>query len=107
MGIAWRQILGLRLAETEIPIFHQAVNDWIGGIFSPRVILNIAAHRTKAAKAYRYLVSLITEKIEELESLGPDGSTLSGMLFAEDEESSKRLSRKQIIDNSLLLILAG
>lgn len=39
---------------------------------------------------------------------GPDGSTLSGMFFAKDEEDpSKSLTKDEIISNSLLLILAG
>mmetsp|Transcript_35126 Transcript_35126/g.51590 ORF Transcript_35126/g.51590 Transcript_35126/m.51590 type:complete len:396 (+) Transcript_35126:69-1256(+) len=107
LDIAWRQILGLSLDKSEIPTFHKAVNDWIGGITSLRVLLLPGTQYSKAGKGHAYLVSLIEQKIEELEKTGPDGSTLSAMLFAEDDERSKKLSRQEIIDNSLLLILAG
>ena len=107
LDIAWRQILGLNLDEAEIPRFHDTVNDWIGGILNPRVMFLPGVRFTKAGRAHAYLVSQIEKKIDELDSNGPDGSTLSAMLFAKDSEQNKRLSRQQIIDNSLLLILAG
>jgi cytochrome P450 len=62
---------------------------------------------TKPGRAQAYLKSLINKKIDDLNSTGPDGSTLSAMLFAKDEFDGRRLSREQIIDNSLVLILAG
>ena len=51
----------------------------------------------------------IEEKIQYLEQSGPDTSTLSGMFFATDEGDStqSKLTRQEIIDNALLLILAG
>ena len=55
---------------------------------------------------------MVENKIEQLNQNGPDGSTLSGMVFAEEEDASgnslgRKLSKKQILDNALLLILAG
>jgi cytochrome P450 len=107
LDVAWRQILGLNLEETEIPSFHQAVNDWIGGLFNLRVLFLPGAQYTKPGRAHAYLVSLINKKINNLNRNGPDGSTLSAMVFAKDEFDGSRLSRQQVIDNSLLLILAG
>jgi len=64
-----------------------------------------------------YLTDLIERKIEQLEQNGPDGSMLSGMVFTTDDgenivdadvsSNAKRLTKKQIIDNCLLLFVAG
>jgi len=103
LNVAWRQILGLQLDEAEVPIFLDNVRDWLTGLFSP-------ASMDKSMAARVYLVSLIEDRMAELERNGPDGSTLGKMLFATDtegEDTPRRLTRDQVIDNSLLLILAG
>jgi cytochrome P450 len=107
LDVAWRQILGLNLEESEIPSFYQAVNNWILGLFDLRLLFLPGGQYTKAGRAHTYLVSLINKKIDDLNRKGPDGSTLSAMVFAKDEFDGKKLSRQQVIDNSLLLILAG
>jgi len=108
LDVAWRVILGLDLREDEYQMFYDAVEAWIGGIIDPRVTMLPGMKYTKAGKAYNYLVSKIERKLESLETNGPDGSTLSGMLFAKDEEDpTKSLTKDEIISNSLLLILAG
>jgi len=62
----------------------------------------------KPYRAKLYLTKMIERKIDDLDQNGPDGSTLSSMVYAVDEEGqSKRLSRQEIIDNALLLIIAG
>lgn len=108
LNVAWRQILGLNLTEEEVPIFINHVQVWLTGLYDAEAMDESMASR-------EYLVSLIMERVNELERDGPDDSTLGKMLFAVDleadgDESSmipRRLSRDQIIDNSLLLILAG
>lgn len=107
LDVAWRQILGLNLEASEIPLFRQAVHEWISGLLSFRLLLLPGKHNTKPGRAQGYLVSLINKKIDELNSTKPDGSALSAMLFAKDEFDGRRLSREQIIDNALVLILAG
>lgn len=108
LDVAWRQILGLNLPDEEIPIFHEAVNDWVSSIASIRAMFNIGLKKTKGYKAHMYLEKLIENKIAELERNGPDASTLSGMVFAADEEDpTRKLDRREVIDNALLLILAG
>ncbi len=63
---------------------------------------------TKAGKARAYLVDKIERKMADLSRNGPDGSTISGMYFAQDEEDpTKKMSREEIISNALFLILAG
>jgi cytochrome P450 family 26 subfamily A len=107
LDVAWRQILGLNLHDAEVPSFRQAVKDWLSGLTSFRVMLLPGTRFTKAGRAHAYLVSLIENKIDELNRNGPDGSTLSAMIFAKDDLDGRRLSRQQVIDNSLLLIGAG
>ncbi len=111
LDVAWRQILGLDLSEEEIPVFHKAVNEWIFGIINPMLMLmpSFLVKRTKSYKARKYLDGLISSKIETLKKNGPDGSTLSAMVFATDNENegNQKLSQGQIMDNALLLILAG
>jgi cytochrome P450 len=108
LDVAWRQILGLGLEEDEIETFYKATEDWIGGIVDLKVILLPGYEKTKSGKARKYLVEKIERKIDDLEKNGPDGSTMSYMVYARDEEDeTKRLTRQEIIDNALLLILAG
>jgi len=109
LDVAWRQILGLRLEEGQIPEFRRRVHEWIFGLINPFYLLFPKLSRfSKCYRARRYLMSLIEDKIDDLENNGPDGSTLSTMVFAKDEDdATRRLSREQIIDNALLLILAG
>jgi len=116
LDVAWKQILGLSLSEEEVPIFSQMVDQWIAGFADLRVVFNVFPKRSGAFRAKAYLTRKIEEKIDQLERNGPDDeSTLSAMVFAADEggedgteEPSKRkLTREQIVENSLLLILAG
>jgi len=108
LDVAWRTILGLDLKDDEIEEFGQKVDDWIGGIVDLRTLLLPGVRFTKAGKAYAYLVEKIERKMDDLSKNGPDGSTLSGMYFAQDEEDpTKKMSREEVISNALLLILAG
>jgi len=108
LDVAWRQILGLDLKEDEIVQFYEAVDNWIGGIVDLRTLLMPSIKHTKAGKGGAYLVSKIERKMDQLERDGPDGSTMSAMYFARDEEDpSKCLSRDDVISNALLLISAG
>lgn len=125
LDVAWKQILGLRLADDEIPTFVQAVDHWVSGIASPRAILGWELEKTQAYRSFLYLQDKVNEKIDDLERNGPDGvSTLSGMVFAADDDVPvddndeaasgsdvpavrRKLSRKQVVDNAMILILAG
>ena len=108
LDVAWRQILGLNLKEDETDAFHEAVKDWVSGISNPLMYLLPTLRFTKAYKARTYLDSLLNKRIDQLKDQGPDGSTLSAMVHATDEEGLKqKLSHQQLLDNSLLLILAG
>lgn len=109
LDVAWRQILGLELADEEIPIFEQNVATWIEGITSLKVVFKIGVESHPGYAAREYVISKIEERIDQLLTEGPDNkSTLSGMIFATDEEDpTKRLSKKEIIDNALILIFAG
>jgi len=114
LDVAWQQILGLDLKEDDIPEFTKAVDTWISGFTSVRVNMNIDAQRAPCFKAKKYLQALIMEKIEYLEKNGPDGSTVSGMVFAVDDNAEvegggtgRKLTKEEVVENSLLLILAG
>jgi retinoid hydroxylase len=122
LDVAWKQILGLNLAPEEVPTFFQAVDDWINGLASIQSVLNFRIKSTKSWKAKEYLQGKVVEKIEDLERNGPDGtSTVSGMVFAADDEGkdkeidgaavggaiNRKLTREQVVDNAMLLILAG
>lgn len=96
------------MKDDETDKFNQAVNDWIIGFLNPVWMILPGRRFSKSAKAFKYLVAKIEERLDELDRSGPDGSTLSGMYFAKDEEDpSKKLSKSDIISNSLLLIFAG
>lgn len=111
MDIARKQILGLDIPEDELETFKMNTFDWIKGMFDPLLMIpgipNFVIKRTKGGKARDYLVSKVEERLEYLATLEEsDGSSLGAMFFAIDEDG-KRLSREQLIDNALILILAG
>ena len=64
---------------------------------------------TSGFKARMYLVGKIEEKIKYLKERGtPDGSTLGAMYFTKDDKDpTKKLTKQQVIDNALYLIIAG
>jgi len=108
IDVAMKQIIGLKLDESEVATFHKAVNDWMKGAISPRVMFLPGTRFTAAFRARDYLVKTIKARIERLNLNGPDGSTLSAMVYAKDDEGTgKRLTENQLIDNVLLLIFAG
>jgi len=108
LDVAHTQILGLNLQDSEIPDFRVQVAEWINGSVSPRNLLLPFVKLSKAYKARVWLVDKIETQIEELRANGPDGSTLSSMVFAtDDEEGQRELTQEEIIDNALILILAG
>ena len=111
LDLAWKQILGLDLQEDEVPTFHKNVQDWIQHLADMFLLLPFRIPGlmtlTKVGKARKYLESKVEEKLDKLDRDGPDNSTLSKLYFATDEETGERMTRKQIIDNALILILAG
>jgi len=109
LDVAHAQILGLDLDPEEIPEFRRNVDTWIWGTFSPRILFLPFPKLSKAYRARMYLVNKIQRKIDKVRRDGPDGSTLGAMVTARDDESGKqqRLTDEEIIDNALLLILAG
>ena len=112
LDVAWKQILGLNLSEDEVPVFSQMVDQWIAGFADLRVVFNVFPKRSPAFRAKKWLTDKIEEKIDQLESNGPDASTLSAMVYATDDategtDGNRKLTREQIVENSLVLILAG
>jgi cytochrome P450 len=119
LDVAWRQILGLDLkSKEEIEEFHRNVATWLEILTSSNLVLYSMLpmpllRMTSIYKAKLYLTHKIMEKITALEEKGcPDGSTVGAMLFAEDAKAdengtTKRLTKEQVIDNALLLIAAG
>ena len=115
LDVAWKQILGLNLSEDEVPVFSRMVDQWIAGFADLRVVFNVFPKRSPAFRAKEWLTQKIEEKMDQLEKNGPDASTLSAMVYAADDategedgtESNRKLTREQIVENSLVLILAG
>uniref|UniRef100_A0A7S4AHL9 Cytochrome P450 n=1 Tax=Pseudo-nitzschia australis TaxID=44445 RepID=A0A7S4AHL9_9STRA len=114
LDVAWRQILGLELPDEEIPFFEEQVATWIKGLLSLRVLFRVGVESTPGYRAREYIISKIEQRIDQLLEQGPDHkSTLSGMIFAVDDENEnnegtgKKLSRQEVIDNALILIFAG
>jgi len=112
LDVAWKQVLGLDLEESEIPRFRRAVQEWTVGVMNPMFILPFRIPGlmtiTKTGRVRQYLVSKVEEKLAYLDEHGPDSSTLSKLYFARDEGDGKtKLTRTQVIHNALLLIFAG
>jgi len=113
LDVAWRQIIGLKLnSNEEIASFRSAVKTWLGALtnyllFMVPIPVRLMK-RLPSYKAKMYLNKKFEERINELERNGPDGTTMSAMVFATDEEDgSTKLTRQQVIDNMFLLLVAG
>jgi cytochrome P450 len=114
--VACRHIIGLGtddLTPDEFDVMSSQVKTWCGGLYA-------SPQDTSWKDARAYLVEKIQGKLQSLEQHGPDGSTVSGMLFATDDDDpnddnnnnntpghGRRLTKDEIIDNTLLLIFAG
>lgn len=110
LDIAWRQIIGLDLKDAdEIEKFHKAVNTYVSGIFSFASYVSNLPGKTllPSFRARMYLVSKIKERIQYLQENGPDDSTLSAMVFSSHEKSNRSLSTDDVIENALILLVAG
>jgi cytochrome P450 len=97
LDVAWRLIIGLQDMD-QISIFRYHVKAWLKGIYS--------GANDDWQTSRQFLVNQIETKLQYLEQNGPDESTVSGMLFA-TEENERKATKEEIIDNVLLLILAG
>ncbi|GAX27404.1 cytochrome P450 family 26 subfamily A [Fistulifera solaris] len=97
LDVAWRLIIGLQDMD-QISIFRYHVKAWLRGIYS--------GANDDWQTSRQFLVNQIEKKLQYLEQNGPDESTVSGMLFA-TEENERKATKEEIIDNVLLLILAG
>ena len=109
MDIVQKQLLGLNLSPEENHIFREKLEVWLKGLFSLSGTFGIPwlVKRSAPYKARLYVAAKIEEKIDELLANGPDSSTLSNMLFATDEKNQSRLTREDVVENALLLVIAG
>eukprot|EP00584_Thalassiosira_punctigera_P026748 CAMPEP_0172577634 /NCGR_PEP_ID=MMETSP1067-20121228/138330_1 /TAXON_ID=265564 ORGANISM="Thalassiosira punctigera, Strain Tpunct2005C2" /NCGR_SAMPLE_ID=MMETSP1067 /ASSEMBLY_ACC=CAM_ASM_000444 /LENGTH=558 /DNA_ID=CAMNT_0013370323 /DNA_START=204 /DNA_END=1879 /DNA_ORIENTATION=+ len=113
LDVAWRQIIGLKLKSAEeIASFRSAVRTWLAALTNYFLLLAPIPRRIMKGlpsyKAKMFLNEKIEERIDELERDGPDGTTMSAMVYATDEEDgTTKLTRQQIIDNTNLLLVAG
>ena len=124
MDVTWQQILGLNLETSEeIETFHSQTQTWLKGMYYKEGSQELA----DTMEARKYLSTAINKKIDQLLEDGKsDGSTIGGLVFAtmedyegnggEDDDDGdnsniidkdRTLSRDEIIDNCLLLILGG
>lgn len=119
LEVVWQQVLGLDFqTPEEIETFHQQATRWLEGTHF--VTRPDSPQFQSMLQAKEYLVQAMKKKIEQLRQAGQsDGSTMGGLVYAtwenEDEgdyvesssERRRTLTTEQIIDNALLLILAG
>jgi cytochrome P450 len=112
LDVTWKQILGLDFTTpAEIRTFHEQTHIWLRGMYSPAGSPEMEA----TLQAREYLVKAIEDKIQAVLKKGKsDGSTVGGLVFAalddngdDNEQSDRTLSKEEVVDNVLLLILAG
>lgn len=110
LDIAWRQIIGLDFNDDdEVQHFQKAVETYVSGLFSIAIYLNLPWKTlwSPPYRARRYLVTKIKERIAMLEENGPDGTILSSLVFSSEDDSDKRLSLEDVVENTLILLVAG
>lgn len=110
MEIVQRQLLGLDTAmdSAERVECREKLATWLSALYSVVANLQIPflVKRSRAYKAREFIESKLQDKIDSLLKNGPDTSTLSAMVFAVDSHE-KKLTREQVIENALLLVIAG
>ena len=107
LDVAFKIILGFELPKEDERKVKENLDTLIDEMLSLQSLVHPVVTLTKGWKARQFLVELIEQKITDLKENGPDGSTLSAMVFAVDDESKQSLSHEQIVDNVLFLLLAG
>lgn len=110
MDIVQNQLLGLKLTQEEAVVLRERLKEWTKAFFSISQMLQLPwlVKRSKPYKAKLYIQSKLDQKIDSLLEKGPDTSTLSNMMYAVDEvNNSAKLSREEVMENALLLVLAG
>lgn len=115
LDMTWQQLLGLNLeTPEEIATFHEETRTWLKGMWFKEGSREFEA----CMKSKEHLRAAIDKKINQLLEDGQsDGSTVGGLVFAtmddvqdgssNDVPPDRTLSQEEIIDNCLLLILAG
>lgn len=120
LDVTWKLLLGLKFdTEEATKQFREQTAIWLRGIYHKVGTPEMDA----TLEAKKYLVQLIENRIDSLLQAGvSDGSTLGGLVFARlddkngdknfdnnhnNDTQSATLTRQQIIDNALFLILAG
>lgn len=112
LDVVCQQILGLNLeTQDEIDTFHQKTHTWLKGMWYKEGSPQFEA----TMESKEYLRAVIDQKINQLLEKGEsDGSTVGGLVFAtmdadedNDNNSDRTLSREEVIDNCLVLILGG
>jgi cytochrome P450 len=108
MDITQNQILGLSLPHDEVLVFREKLKVWLKAMYQLIGTIRIPwiVKRSAAYKARLHIESKINDKIDSLIKGGPDSSTISNLLFAVDE-NNKKLSREDVVENALLLVIAG
>ncbi|CAB9496070.1 11-oxo-beta-amyrin 30-oxidase [Seminavis robusta] len=105
LEVAWQQLLGFDFdTDAELERFRRKAATWLDGIYHKVGTPEMDA----TLQAKEYLVGLVDKKINQLVEAGEsDGSTLGGLVFAKETDTGKTLTRQQVIDNALFLMLAG
>ncbi|KAL7576981.1 hypothetical protein ACA910_006736 [Epithemia clementina (nom. ined.)] len=125
LDVVRQMVLGLNLKNThEISVFEENVDIWLNGMYHKLGTPEMEA----TLESRKYLVQAIEQKMDELATPGQsDGSTVGGLMFAtfddDDDDNDKddsdiseerqerlqgrTLSREEVVNNALLLILAG
>ena len=111
LDITEQQLLGLNLeTEEEIANFHHQVHNWLKGMWYKEGAPDFEA----CMKARAYLRDKIDQKINILLEAGEsDESTVGDLVFAtiddveDTTDQDRTLSRQEVIDNVLFLMLAG
>ena len=112
MEIVRKQLLGLDdQSEEERVVLREKLSTWLSAmyslVFSMR-LPNFLVQLSKPYKARKYIEAKLEEKNDFLLENGPDSSTISKMVFAAEEESNEsKLTREEVIENALVLVIAG
>lgn len=114
VDITQKLLLGLDLetASGKKTKFVESVRAWASSL----EVLNLEQQKCWFAalaklvagiKGIVFIKATIEEKIEYLRTNGPDGTLLSEMVFATNDDGSNRLTQEEIVQNAIVVTFAG
>lgn len=105
-------ILGYDLKDTEKEVYVDAVRSWVKStellnLKGQKCIFATLSKLFAGIKGILLIKSIIEKRIDRLSKEGADETVLSHLFFATDDNGQKKLTHSELVQNAIVLTLAG